>query len=422
MGRGKYPPFYLKGIVGMKNCFLKTFLVLCTSDLYAQCNINGPNDILDLIKANHPNISLNIAKSQALEKSIELAEQRPNPELDVENTVGDSIQGNIYRTTVSLKHTFELGGKRGSRIQVAKNTFETGMAIAQYENQETIIDSILMLHRLRQVYELIPLYEESVSAFNKILGTIKIRKSLSPEQQVEGETLELAVNDYKLKISQLNSEKINLSKHLSFYMGMDCIIPRNALPNEVNLIENFDTNTTVNNYSKLNAAAHALELAKANLEFERSNSYPNLQIGPAYEYENQASGQVNTIGIAITMDLPVLNVNGGGRKKATQDVLSASINLKNIKQESLLDIETWVLKYNQYKKSLSAIANKDQLEKKHQKIESLFKRGIISTSLVIESHRQLIEFSNTRFEFENGATEALLNIYKLKGEIENKKL
>ena len=65
---------------------------------------------------------------------------------------------------------------------------------------------------------------------------------------------------------------------------------------------------------------------------------------------------------------------------------------------------------------------KEKLEKKHRKIESLFKRGIISTSLVIESHRQLIEFFNTRFEFENGATEALWNIYKLNGEIENKKL
>ena len=122
------------------------------------------------------------------------------------------------------------------------------------------------------------------------------------------------------------------------------------------------------------------------------------------------------------MDLPILNINGGGRAKASKDVLAASLNLRNIKQESKLDIQSWVQKYNQYKDSLKTIANKEKLEKKHRKIESLFKRGIISTSLVIESHRQLIEFFNTRFEFENGATEALWNIYKLNGEIENKKL
>ena len=39
----------------------------------------------------------------------------------------------------------------------------------------------------------------------RLLKTIKRRKSLSPEQQVEGETLELAVNDYKLKISVIGT-------------------------------------------------------------------------------------------------------------------------------------------------------------------------------------------------------------------------
>jgi len=422
LGGGFFPLYCLKGIVGMKNSFLIALIALCALDSYAQCNINNPNDILELIKKNHPNISLNMAKGNALEKTIKLAEQRPNPELDAESTIGDSIEGNIYRTSVSLKHTFELGGKRDSRIQVAKNTLKTGMAIAKYENQQAIIDSILKLHRLRQVYELIPIYEESLNAFNKILKTIKRRRSLSPEQQVEGETLELAVNDYKLKIAQLNSEKINLSKHLSFFMGSNCIIPRNALPFDVNLSESFDSKATINNYAKLNAASLALELAKSNLELEKSNSYPNLQIGPTYEYEKLNVSQVNTVGFALTMELPLFNINGGGRAKASKEVLTASLNLKNIKQESMLDIEAWISKYHQYKDSLSTIANKKKLEKKHTKIESLFKRGIISTSLVIESHRQLIEFFNTRFEFENGATEALWNIYKLNGEIENKKL
>lgn len=406
----------------MKNKFLVMFFIICTLDANAQCNVNNPNDILELVKKNHPNISLNNAKGKALESSIEIAEQRPNPELDAESTVGDSIEGSIYRTSVSLKHTFELGGKRDSRIEVAKNTFKTGMAVADFENQQAIISVVIMLHRLRQVYELIPLYKESLSAFSKILQTIKGRKSVSPEQEVEGETLELAVNDYKLKISQLNSEKINLSTHLSFFMGSNCIVPRNALPFIVNLDEDLKNDFKVKNYSKLKAATLALELAKSNLELEKSNSYPNLQIGPTYEYEKLNVSQTNTVGIAITMDLPILNINGGGRAKASKDVLAASLNLRNVKEESNRDIQSWIQKYNQYKESLKTIANKEKLEKKHRKIESLFKRGIISTSLVIESHRQLIEFFNTRFEFENGATEALWNIYKLSGEIESKKL
>ncbi len=406
----------------MRNSFLVVFISVFSLDLYAKCVVSTPNEVLDLVKKNHPVISQNKARESVFEASVEVAKQRPNPELDVESTVGDSIEGDVYNTAVSLKHTFELGGKRASRIKLAQSTLKTSMAVTQFENQQTIIDTILKMHRLRQVYDLIPLYEESLDAFNKILRTIRKRKSLSPEQQVEGETLELAVNDYKLKVAQLNSEKINLKTHLTFYMGTECVLSKKALPENVNLTKSFNADLEVKEYSKLRAAALSLELAKSGLELEKSNSYPDLQIGPTYEYEKVNLGQTNTIGIAITMDLPILNINGGGRAKAAKEILAASINLKNIKKESKLDVQSWIQKYNQYKISLKTIANKEKLEKKHRKIEALFKRGIISTSLVIESHRQLIEFFNTRFEFENGATEALWNIYKLNGEIKNKKL
>ncbi|WP_127717044.1 TolC family protein [Halobacteriovorax sp. HLS] len=406
----------------MKIIFLVVFISIYTFKTYAKCNLKNSNDILELVKKNHPSITFNNVKGMALESNIEVAGQRLNPELDAESTVGDSVGGKNYRTSVSLKHTFELGGKRDSRINVARNTFKTGVALAEFDNQQTIINTVIKLHRLRQVYELVPIYEESLSAFNKILKTIKGRMSLSPEQQVEAETLELAVNDYKLKIAQLNSEKMNLTTHLSFFMGVDCTIPRSALPVSINLDERFERDLKIENYSKFKAATFSLEMAKSNLDLEKSNSYPDLQVGPIYEYEKNSAGRIDTFGVAITMDLPILSINSGGRKRATNDVLAASLNLRNIKKESMLDVQSWLQKYNQYKDSLKTIANKDKLEKKHRKIESLFNRGIISTSLVIESHRQLVEFFITRFEFEIGATEALWNIYKLNGEIASKSL
>ena len=170
----------------------------------AECNFSSPNEILEKIKNHHPEIKVNKARKDILSQSIKVAGLRPNPELDAEYNIADTIDGNIYKTAVSLKHTFELGGKRSSRIKVAESTLRAGAASAEVENQDALIDSVLRLHRLRHVHELIPIYEESLQAFSKILRSIKRRKSLSPEQQVEGETLELAVNDYKLKIAQLS--------------------------------------------------------------------------------------------------------------------------------------------------------------------------------------------------------------------------
>lgn len=406
----------------MKGIFLFIIVLFVSNGASAQCNMTNANDILDLIKKSHPSITMNKARGEVLEKSIEQADQIPNPEIDAESTVGDSIEGNVYTTAITLKHTFEIGGKRGSRVDVARANFRTGMAIADFDNENSLIESVLQLHRLRQIYELIPLYEESLTAFNKILKNLKGRNSISPEQRVERETLELVTSDYKLKMSQLDSEKVKLSKHLTFFTGTKCILPSNALPQEVNLTESFEMKEELKSYSKIKAAKSVLELAKAKYQLEKSNSYPDLKIGPTFEYEKLNVSNTKTIGLAVTFDLPIFNVNGGGRAQATKEIIVASSNLRNIKNESQLDRESWVGTYNRYKTSLLTIANKKDLEKKHQRIEALFRRGIISTSLVIESHRQLIEFSTTRFEFEIGALEALWNIYKMNGDIANKRL
>jgi len=400
--------------------FIVTLLVSFSS--YANCNFTNPNDILNLIKNGHPEILLNKANGLVLEKTIEQAEQTPNPELDLESTVGDSIEGNVYTTSVTLKHTLEIGGKKNSRIEVAKANMSAEMALAEINNENAIVDSVLKLHRLRQIHELIPLYEESISSFKKILRTLQDRKSISPEQSVERETLELITNDYKLKMSHLDSEKNLISRHLVLFTGTNCNLSRDAIPIEFKLSEDFELKNELNSYSKVRAAKSTLELSKARYEMEKSNSFPDLRIGPKFEYEKLNVSSTKTIGVSLTFDLPIFNINSGARARASNEIVASSLNLRNIESESLLDYKSWLETYQQYKKNLLSITSKKELEEKHQRIESLFKRGILSTSLVIESHRQLIEFSNTRFEFELGALEALWNIYKMNGEIATKRL
>ncbi len=406
---------------------MNKFLILSLSlglnfQVNSSCSLKDANDVLGLIKKNHPQITLNKAKKHAIEKLLEKASQSPNPELNINSSFGDSIEGDVYTTSLSLQHVLELGGKQSARMKVAEKSIKARKSFSGLEDQRSLIDAVLKLHRLRQVHELIPLYKESLNAFNKILKTLKRRRSLSPEQEVESETLALASNDYKLKISQLNSEKDNLEKHLSYYMGKKCTLPMEVLPSSVDLEKKFQKGQTIEKDKKVNAAKNLLELAKATLDLEKSNSYPNLKIGPTYEYEKVNIRGSTRMGLSLTIDLPLFNINSGGRAKAVRDIVSAEVNLKNSQIESSLDLEAWILKYNEFKFSLKTIANKNDLERKHRKIENLFKRGIISTSLVIESHRQLIEFSNTRFEFEQGATEALWNIYKMTGKIKDQKI
>lgn len=401
-------------------CRFIIFLLLSISSVWASeiCTLNAPGELLNLIRKNHPAIVTNNSEQDAINAGVGLAKQRPNPEFDGESTVGETLGKKIYTTSVSLKHTIELGGKRDARILEASKAIEYGKEVTRNNNENAIIDSVVKLHRLRQIHELIPIYDEALATFRKIHRSFVKRKSLSPQQQVEKETLSLAISDYKLTVSRLEAEKVNLNRHLSFFLGKTCTIPLKALPTKVSSKDVTLNKESLDQYSKLAAARKRVELASARYGVEDSNSIPNMQVGPMYEYNRESVTNTHSVGLALTMDIPFLNTNSGGKAQALKRVNAAKIALKNIERESFIDLRAWETKYHNFTGSLKGIASREELEKKHHKIEALFKRGIISTSLVIESHRQLISFYITRFNFEIGAVEALWNIHKINGDID----
>ena len=57
--------------------------------------------------------------------------------------------------------------------------------------------------------------------------------------------------------------------------------------------------------------------------------------------------------------------------------------------------------------TLSKMPSLSELEKKHNKVEKLFSRGVVSIPMTIESHRQQIDFLISRFQIEN----EILNTY-----------
>ncbi len=393
-----------------------------TENSFANCDFKTPTELLESFKNSHPQVIENNSSIKVSEKWVEVAKQRPNPEFQAQGMKGEEIDGDVDRISLSLMHTIELGGKRSSRIDFADSKRKQFKASVQDSNEDVLIDAILKAYRLRQVKELIPIYEEAYEAFNKILKVKLKRKSLSPEEQVEKETLVLATNDYRLKVSKLKSEKINLSRHLSFFVGENCDLKQDSLPQKVDLTRSFNLKKETPSYSKLQVAINNLESAKMKLELERSNAYPDLKIGPAFETENINGKNYQSIGLSISMDLPILSTNSGSKGQALEQMNTARVRYKNIKREASLDLEAWIEKYNALGSSLKTIATREDLDKKHLKIEKLFKRGVISTAMIIESHRQLIEFANTRNEFELGAAEALWNIYKINGTVFTEKL
>ena len=401
---------------------LWVFCTILTESAFADCDLKSPNDLLESLKANHPQITENQAFLSETSKWIEIAKQRPNPNFDAVGMQGEETDGDVERISLSIKHTFELGGKRPSRIKYADSRRKQFQASIQESNEDIIIDAIIKAYKLRQIKELIPVYEEAYDTLSKILKVKLKRKTRSPNEQVEKETLELATNDYRLKVSKLQSEKIKLSKHLSFFINKKCEFSKSVLPQKVDLNKKFSLSDTHNSSSKLLKAIAKLESAKMKLNLEKSNAYPDLKLGPTFETEKINGRNYQSVGLSLSFDLPILNFNNGRKSQALAQISTAKLKLKNVEKKASVDLEIWIDKYNSLRERLKNSSTKDDLEIKHLKIEKLFKRGIISTAMVIESHRQLIGFAKTRYDFELDTVEALWNIYKINGTLFSEKL
>lgn len=75
---------------------------------------------------------------------------------------------------------------------------------------------------------------------------------------------------------------------------------------------------------------------------------------------------------------------------------------------------------NQYQKSSKALKESVSLtdiEKKHKSVERQFERGVISSSLVIEAHRQMVDFTKSQNELELNALESLWRLKALDGSL-----
>ncbi|MCB0327098.1 MAG: TolC family protein [Bdellovibrionales bacterium] len=403
---------------------MKTIVIilvgLITNITYAQehCDFNNPNALLTRVKETHPSVLEAKLRDQAKQHLTAVAKQRPNPTLDAEALFGNPNSQFASDTFFSLQHTIELGGKRSTRIQTAQAQIDKS-ELQQRQIQETaMIDTAVQIYRLRQIDELSKLYQEATEAFRGIRKRLRRLPSRSPEQQVEMDTLELASNAYEFELIQKEAEKDFIEKHLAYFVGCRILPNSFPLPMQPRFPTEMSSYSDVTHSVQVKSARQDLQIARARLEQEKAKKTPNLRVGPAIGYGRSQGSDSVLFGAALSMPLPLLNTNQGQRAYQDANVRTATLRLKNVEQEAILDLEIWKERYQRFYQSLQKSNARSIVEKKHKRIESLFRRGVVSTALVIEAHRQLIDFSQAQLLFELGAVEALWNIYRITGNLD----
>lgn len=394
---------------------LVTTMMLLSGVVSAEtnCEVKDIKSFYKQIRFQGPIAKATSERKKQVEAGLDIAKQRPNPELDFEYLRGDQFGLDVNTYTVSAKHVIELGGKLDSRVKNAQKTAEFNSSSIDIELHKISIESTISFQRIAQLDIKISATIEAIQTFKKVVNKLSSRKRLNPEETISLSTINLALNDYRAKLNDFQNERDLLEGKISYLAGCTSLSPKYSKL-KYKTFEKVEAN---NNTGLLKLEDLKIELAESKLGVEKSNGYSNLSVGPVIEYQSQGKDEFVSGGIALTFDLPLFQTNNGGKLEASRGLVAQKIESENHKNLLAIERAKLIVKFNRSLETLKVMPDLEQVDREHTKTEKLFSRGVVSISMTIESHRQLIDFLTSRFETENDLLDTYGKITLIDGDL-----
>lgn len=377
-----------------------------------------PMDTLRCATENHPDVKRAKLAAQHSESLTEVAAQIPNPELETQSMVGQLYGDTLMQTQISLTQPIEWGGRRSSRIQVAYAQQSQAQSDLRQAQAEIVKQTVKKLHRLRQIENERETLEEAVGSFSKLVAQYRERQRLTPEQEASRAVFEMAQADSKIKLSVLLEEEREIGHFFHVATGNGLSEIKKALPTSPKSWPKISERNDLKPPSPYMARLLSdQELFRADQSAAVAASWPGLRLGPMVQLESSGPIQGQIYGLQLNIEIPVFNLNGGGRLHAARGIERAEKSISLLKAEESHERVEQTLVYQGAVSALSEAPSLASLERQHQRIEELSVRGLISGAMVVEAHRQRSELQKSRNERELKAIEALWIIYNLDGRI-----
>ena len=248
--------------------------------------------------------------------------QRPNPTVSVlPQRVANPESGvSPWLAAVQLDWPIETAGKRAKRRAAAERR-----AAAADLSVNTAV------WRVRgDVYEGVVGVSAAAQRSASLARTVELRAqrlSLIEERRIAGAIAEAIVAPERLALAQATANLASAERTsaearaaLAAAVGtpaaaldaVDVAFDLDAAPADAQALGNGARRAALLSRSDVLSLLAEYEAAEQDLRLELAKQYPDLHIGPAYEYDQGA----DKWGLALSLDLPLMNQNGGAIDEA----------------------------------------------------------------------------------------------------------
>jgi len=364
----------------------------------------------------HPKYEISKLKELEGDSLVDKASQWQNPDATLKSVTGSKAGEQVGGTELEMTFSISQTWIRSAQKEIA----EADKKISNIEAKETLLsvqkELIKDLYRLRQVDIELDLVNETLATFDTIRKQYRGKLARGPEQEITFNLVELATSDYELKKNHLTTEKAEITSKIKAIWGPEFELKKTYLPPLKEKWAEISSAISMKSSFEVQKAIVEGEKALAEQNLVQKESWPSMGIGPVIARNTEGPSQYFSYGINFSMTLPLVSINGGSRKLAESKMLQAKHSSDWAIKKSQSEKEILLQKYKSSVESLKKSSNQSEINKKHQKIDNLFRQGLASGGLIIEAHRQITEYTESQHEHENAAIEAFLEIKTLSGD------
>lgn len=294
----------------------------------------------------NPEMAVAQAQTEVAKAAIITAGARPNPTLGVTPGVPSP-----YLLDINFTIPIQTAGKRGYQIGRARDLSEAArfnLASTAWKVHSAVrtalLDYLIAVRSLNQTRSQQGVLSERVKLLEKRLAVGEISRPEVDLARIQLANTKLAVLSGESQISQVQTALAGaIGVPVSALDGLEFSWPDfTNPPNAASFSAREMQRAAVLNRLDVREALAEYAAAEANLQLQIAKQYPDIQIGPGYQYEE--SNNFFTLGLSVT--LPIFNRNQGPIAEAEARRKEAAANFVATQARAIADSEVAFARYN----------------------------------------------------------------------------
>ena len=391
----------------------------------------GPDDSWDLKQLTlvafyyQPALAESRAQLLVAQAAEITAGQHPNPSVSVDPGYDWQIPGNFspWLVPVTTDIPIETAGKRGKRISQSKHLIESArwnLVGAVWQVRSQIRTALLNLYSSREILALASQQQAAQSNVVRLLEGQLAAGAISGFEVTQARTA-LATTQLTRQdaVGKSNQALVDLARALGVpTLAVSSVnfsfAPFEEFPEDLTqpdvrrqaLLQRADVRGALAEYAASQSA----------LQLEIANQYPNLDIGPGYEWNNGNVGDsMFTLGATVT--LPIFNQNQGPIAEAEAKRTQAAAHFLKIQSDAIAEIDGALSGYHAALQQVATAKElQDSSKKRLDSVRAQARAGELEPQEVATAE---VEFSTSAQDRLNALVQAQQALGKLEDAVQS---